>query len=400
MSYQKIIAGLDIGTAEVKIVIGGVNYPHSEVRIICTDHTASSGIRRGDITDISRVAATIKEIIHKAENAAGEEIQDLFVALPVQHASIIHTSGSVAINGANRITSEDDVKRVIAAAKVYAIPPEKCLIDVIPIQFKIDNLTGIERPVGIAGVRLEVEAILIVLDRSVEQNIRRCVEEAGYQVSRFVLNPLAASQHVLADEEKEIGVVLIDFGAGTTEMSYFKGGALLNAISIPIGGDHITADLAKVIKVPQRQAEELKLKQGNLVVNRDGENQELDFESDIDVSKQLVNDVIRSRIDEILDVIVVEIIKMGFTEPPAAGIKVIGGVSAISGFAEVVEETLYARVTYGCDSKEDCTFATAKGMLDFIYQNSMDSTISEPARKSKRKRGPGFINWIKDFFEL
>ncbi len=407
MSRREIIAGLDIGTSEVKVVIGEIDPDNERVNIIGYAQVASSGVDKSDIIDIDDVATSIREAAEYAERMAGVQVEGFYVGLPVQHVSIIHNSGAVAVSGKERIVLEEDVERVLHAAQVVAIPPEKKIIDIIPCQFKIDNKTGIQRPVGMAGVRLEVEAMLIALDRSVEQNISRCLEEAGYELFQFILNPLACANEVLKEAEKEVGVILLDIGAGTTELSYFNHGTLLETVSIPIGGNHITADLATVLKIPQRQAEELKFRFVDLANEEDDEvvDMELEvgdygFDYNEPINRKLIKDIISFRLAEVFDMAIDEIVRIGFKEPPPAGIKVLGGVSSMPGFAEFASECLYANVRYAYDNTDDQSFIIAKGIINYVYHHNFNY-VEYDSRDRQGKRAIGGIwRWFKDLFEM
>ena len=405
MSRREIIAGLDIGTSEVKVVIGEFDPENERVNIIGYSQVASSGIDKSDIIDIDDVARSIREATEYAERMAGVEVEGFYVGLPVQHVTLIYNSGAVAVSGNERIVQEEDVERVLHAAKVVAIPPENKIIDIIPCQFKIDNKTGVQRPVGMAGVRLEVDALLISLNRSVEQNITRCIEEAGYGLFQFVLNPLACSYQVLREDEKEVGVMLLDIGGGTTELSYFNKGVLLETVSIPIGGNLITQDLASVLKIPQRQAEALKIRFGDLMSEEDEdidlelETGSLGFDGQETLSSKLVRDVISYRLAEIFDMVIDEIIRMGFKEPPPAGIKVLGGVTKMSGFADFATESLFTKVRIANNGRDDQTYIIAKGIINYIHQYSYGYIEYDDRDRSSSRKRTGFMSWLKEFFE-
>jgi cell division protein FtsA len=402
MAKKEIIAGLDIGTSVIKVVIGEFDYQNDKINIIGYAQTPSKGLSKSDIIDIDSVANCIIETTEYAERMAGVEISGFFVGLPVQHISIMHNSGAVAISGDDRIVQEEDVERVLNAAKVVAIPPEKRIIDIIPSQFKIDNKSGVQRPVGMAGVRLEVDAMLIALDRAVEQNIVHCIEQAGYEVYHFVLNPLACANDVITMDEKEVGVILVDFGGGTTEMSYFNNGILRKSISLPIGGSQITSDLASVLKIPQRKAEEIKKAYGSLI--RKNEEALTIKDKDLDTTRpieyKLVNDVIEARLDEIFNLLVDEILSMGFKEPPPAGIKIIGGTTLMPGFAKMAEDYFYTDVELAYSDSDEQGYITSKGIVHYAFDNNLAFGYYETTERKSKNRLSKIWNWFKDLFEM
>lgn len=394
MNNKEIIAGLDIGTANIKVMIGEIDSENGHVNIIGYGQTPSRGLNKGDIVDIESVAQCINTATEYAERMAGVEVERFYIALPIQHISIIHNSGAVAIGGEDRVVKEEDVDRVLNSAKVVAISPEKRIIDIIPKQFRIDNKSGVLRPVGMAGVRLEVDAMLVAINRAVEQNIVNCIETAGYEIFHFILNPVAAGHHVLTKDDKEVGVILIDFGAGTTEISYFKDGALQKIANIPMGGLEMTGDIATVLKIPQRKAEELKLSYGNL----EGDLHSEDGENEIDYS--LLNDVLEARFNEIVNLLIDEIVAMNFKEAPPAGVVAIGGVANIPGFIELLEESLYVPVRSGHVKNEDHIYINCRGLINYSYDNNLFMGFFEN-RERKRGRGvSGIWRWFKDLFEM
>ncbi|MFP4456169.1 MAG: cell division protein FtsA [Clostridia bacterium] len=402
MARKEVIAGLDIGTSAIKVVIGEIDYQNDQMNIIGYAQMPSKGLSKSDIIDIDSVAECIVEAADYAERMAGVEIEGFYVALPTQHVTIIHNSGAVAISGDDRIVKEEDVDRVLNAARVVAIPPEKRIIDIIPSQFRIDNKSGVQRPVGMAGVRLEVDAMLIALDRAVEQNIVSCVEHAGFDVFHFILNPLAASHEILTVDEKEIGAILIDFGAGTTEISYFKKGYLKKVASVPLGGIEVTSDLASVLRIPQRKAEELKKAYGSLLRENEEELTIKDTEIDTTgpIEYKLLNDVIEARLGEILNLIVDELIIMDFKEPPPAGIKVIGGVTQLPGFNKMAEKYLQATVELGYSDSDEQSYITSKGLVHYAFDNNLTLGYFEGSERKSKGGLSKLINWFKDLFEM
>jgi cell division protein FtsA len=402
MAKKEIIASLDIGTSAIKVVIGELDYQNDQMNIIGYAQTPSKGLSKSDIIDLDSVAECIVEATDYAERMAGVEVEGFYVGLPTQHVTIIHNSGAVAISGDDRIVKEEDVDRVLNAARVVAIPPEKRIIDVIPSQFKIDNKAGVHRPVGMAGVRLEVDAMLIALDRAVEQNIVNCVEYAGFEVFHFILNPLAASHDILTVDEKEIGVILLDFGAGTTEISYFNNGVLQKAASVALGGIEITSDLASVLRIPQRKAEDLKVAYGSLV-REDEEDltiQDTEIETTRPIEYKKLNDVIEARLDEILNFVIDELMNMKFKEPPPAGVKVIGGVTKIPGFVELVEEYLQTKIELGYTDSDDQQYIISKGLVHYAFDNNLTLGYFENTDRKSKGGFSKIINWFKDLFEM
>lgn len=405
MGRRDIIASLDIGTSFTRVIIGELN-SHGTLSVLGLGKTPTRGMHKGDIIDIDDVAQSILQAKEYAERMSGVEVLGFYVGLPVKHVDVLYNNGVVAVGGDDKIITEEDIERALQAARVVSVPPDKKIIDIIPKQYILDSNAGIHKPLGMAGVRLEVEAMLITVRKSVEQNIIRCVERAGSEIYRFVLNPLADAGIVLSEDEKEVGVVLLDVGGGTTEISYFTQGTLDKVASIPLGGYHITNDLAAVLKIPVSKAEEIKLQYGQVAVTSEEDTIQIEIENygynqTIDVEWLKIHDIIFSRVEEIYQFVMDKLLEMGFAGPPVAGFKVIGATGEMPGFIEFGESYLYTSIRYAQIDNygiDDPSFITALGIAEYAIRQTNSIHFTETVMSSEGVFKKVW-HWFKDLFE-
>lgn len=343
MAKHNLICSLDIGTYSTRAIVGEIDRDGG-IHVIGIGQCRSSGLKKGAIIDIDATVRGITEAVGQAERMIGEEIGSVYVAIGGSNTTLTRNRGTVAIQGEDREVSAADVERVLQSAQVLAIPPEKEIINVRPITYVVDGYDGIKDPVGMIGVRLEVDALIITGRATYLQNIRRCVERANLEVSGLVLKGLATGFSALSPDERELGCALIDIGAGVTEISLFKNDCITHFLTLPQGGDLITHDLAHGLRVPYAQAEQIKLTYGAAVHEAARQNiitvESVGSGQVTEVDTANLVEYIQPRVEEIFDFVRNEIIRAGFREPPGGGIILTGGVSQLPGIDLLAEQKL------------------------------------------------------------
>lgn len=400
---SNLICGLDIGTSHVRAVVGEINVDGT-ISIIGVGTSPSEGLKKGVIVDLDRTVEAIAHAMEEAERMVGTSIPSAFLGIIGSQVSLINNRGVVAVTGADKEITEEDVERVLQAARVIALPPDREIIDVIPREFIVDGYDGIRDPVSMVGVRLEVDAMIITGMITSLRNLYRCVERAGVEIEGVVLNSLANAEVVLSRDEKELGTFLIDIGGGTTEIAVFQDGHLQNIAVLPVGGDHITSDIAKLLRTPLQTAERLKLDYGVALpslVNND-ETIELPHISGKDPrqvpAKELAL-IIEARVLDILQMASDELIHMGYEESLPAGVVLTGGVSLMRGLAELAEQV------FNCSARvaqpnyvgvKSPIYSTAVGIIHYV-QHSL-RVVDREYRTGRAIALPGFLQRIKSWF--
>ncbi|MCA1029984.1 cell division protein FtsA [Bacillus timonensis] len=397
MNSNEICVSLDIGTSSVKVIIGEM--VNDALNIIGVGNVKSEGLKKGTIVDIDETVHSIKKAIEQAERMVGIPLKQVIVSVPANHVQLQDCHGVVAVsseNRQNREISNEDVKRVIEAAQFVSIPPEREIIDVIPKQFIVDGYDEISDPRGMLGVRLEMEGTIITTSRTILHNLLRCVEKAGLEIAAICLQPLAAGSITLSEDEKNLGVALVDIGGGSTSIAFFKDGFLKSTSVLPIGGDHITKDLSIGLRSSTEDAEKVKIKHGHAFYDHASE--EEIFSVPIIGSDQHqqfnqleISDIIEARLEEILDLVQNEIRKMGVKDLPG-GYVLTGGVANLPGVLELSQLVLNNNVRI---TKPDYIgvrepqFSTGVGLIQFAYETAkiQGRTIAEtvPADSGERR---------------
>ncbi|RMG21142.1 MAG: cell division protein FtsA [Methanobacteriota archaeon] len=406
---EDIIVGLDIGTTKVACVIAEA--ADDGIHIIGVGQAPSYGMKRGIITNIDKTTSAIRNAVTEAEKLAGVEVQDVYVSIKGDHIKSINSQGLVAISRSGREIEEEDVDRAIEAATAFALPEDRKILHVIPKEFKVDNLGEIQEPVGMTGVRLEVDVHVITTALSAMENLEKSVLRAGYGVSDIVLGPLATSYSVLKDDEMNLGVVLIDVGGGTSDIAMFWEDKIRYTSIIPVGGQHITNDLAYGLRTPPEKAESLKIKYGSAIhsIIRPDETIEIPGvggRPSKPISRTHLVDIIRPRVIEILEMIEEDLKKSDLVELMQVGAVLTGGTALLPGFAELAEEILQMPVKIGFPSRikgglteavNSPVYSEAVGLILYALQNEgigsgYRGTHSEESMIDK------IINWLKDLF--
>ena len=405
MPKNNYIVGFDIGTRKVVAIIGEVT-EERKIEIIGIGTADSRGLRKGVVVDLDATTTAIKKAQEEAELMAGVEVDSAFFGISGSHIKSFNSRGVVAVSGKNREITREDVKRVIDQSKAIPIPPDRDIIHIIPQEFIVDDQDGIKDPTGISGIKLEVNVHIVTSAITSVQNLRACVERAGIHIQEVVLNQIASSLATMTADEKELGVGLIDIGAGTTEVAIFERGSLWYTSIIPLGGDNFTNDIAVGLRTPIPEAEKIKKKFGCIAspVSDDQESIEVPAvgrgRKPRVLSKQLLADIIQPRAEEIFRLVDNDIKRMGFEKSLNSGMLLTGGTALLDGLEEVAEEIFDLPVRRGdptglgglIDRVSTPDFATVVGLILYGHQQLQDKGQS-------KDRAKGFMSKIKDWFK-
>lgn len=408
MSNHDLLVSLDIGTSKVRVIIGEMN--NGTINIIGVGSADSEGIKKGSIVDIDQTVQSIRKAVDYAERMVGITISEVFVGISGNHIALQSSHGVVAVSSEDREISGEDIDRVIQASKVIALPPEREIIDVVPKQFLVDGLGEIKDPRGMIGVRLEVEATIVTGSKTAIHNLLRCVERANLSVAGLILMPLATSQLALSKDEKALGVVLADIGAGATTIAVFEQGNLAATTVLPIGGEYITNDISIGLRTQTETAEKVKLKFGcayieeadanlKFKVNRIGSNIEKEF-SQLDLAS-----IIEPRVVEIFHLIRAEVERLGFTDL-AGGYVLTGGVVSLPGILAVAQDELATSVRTAVPDYigvRDPSYTSGVGIIKYTAQYSSRRPTHQPKKGKVKKvdKQPNiferFKTWLSEF---
>jgi cell division protein FtsA len=349
---NEIIVGLDIGTNKIACIAGEVT--EEGVDIIGIGSAKSTGLRRGYVVNIDATVAAIQLAVDEAENMAGCEITTVYAAISGAHVRGINSNGIVAVK--DKEVRDSDIARVIDQAKAVPIPMDREVLHVLPQQYVVDDQDGIRDPLGMAGVRLEAKVHIVTTAVASAQNVIRCANRCNLQVADIVLESLASSQAVLEDDEKELGVAVIDIGAGTCDLMVYSDGAIVHTAVLPLGGQHVTNDIATVMRTPLEWAEKLKRKHGcawrGLVeIGEKIEVPSVGGRGPRSMPRMELVEVIEPRVEEIFEHVKKELLRSGFYDGLAAGVVLTGGATAMEGVTEIAEHALDLPVRRGAPSK-------------------------------------------------
>jgi cell division protein FtsA len=405
MPKNGYIVGLDIGTKKVTAIIGEIT-EERKVEVIGIGTADSKGLRKGVVVNLDVTSAAIKKAQEEAELMAGVEIGSAFVGISGAHIKSFNSRGVIAVSGKNREISRDDIRRVIEQSKAVAIPPDREIIHVIPQEFVVDEQDGIRDPLGMNGIKLEVNVHIVTGAITLVQNLRTCIERSGINIEQIVLSQIATSTSVLTHDEKELGVGLIDIGAGTTEVAIFERGSLWYTSIIPLGGDNFTNDIAVGLRTPIPDAEKIKKKFGCVSAPVSDEQETLEVPSvgrgrkPRVLSRQLLADIIQPRAEEIFRLVDNDIKRMGYEKSLNSGIVLTGGTALLEGMEEVAEEIFDLPVRRGdptgvgglVDRVATPDYATAVGLILYGY-----GLLQETGFAKDRKKG--LFAKFKDLFK-
>ncbi len=346
---DKLIVGLDIGTSKVLAIVGEVS-PTGEVEIVGVGHHPSRGMKKGVVVNIESTVQSIQRAVEEAELMAGCQIHSVYAGIAGSHISSFNSHGIVAIK--DKEVGPNDIERVIEAARALAIPADQKVLHILPQEFIIDKQEGIREPIGMSGVRLEAKVHIVTGAVSAAQNIIKCVRRCGLEVDDIILEQLASSMSVLNDDEKELGVCIVDIGGGTTDISVFTEGAIRHTAVIPIAGDQVTNDIAVALRTPTQNAEDIKKKYGCALTQLAHREDTLEVPSVGDrpprkLSRQTLAEVIEPRIEELYGLIQAELRRSGFEDVLGSGIVLTGGSAKMEGMVDLAEEVFHMPVRLG-----------------------------------------------------
>jgi cell division protein FtsA len=387
---RNLLVALDIGTSKVVVLVGEIT-ADKEIQVIGIGSHPSKGLKKGVVVNIEATVQSIQRAVEEAELMAGCEIHSAYTGIAGSHIRSLNSHGIVAIQ--NNEVDHDDVERVIDAAKAVAIPADQKILHILPQEFIIDNQDGIKEPIGMSGVRLEAKVHLITGAMSAAQNIIKCVKRCGLEVSDIILEQLASSYAVLTEDEKELGVCLIDIGGGTTDLAVFVDGSILHTAVIPIAGDQVTNDIAVALRTPTQYAEKLKLDYGCAMIKLADGKESIEVRSPGDrqgkqASVRTLAEVIEARYEELFKLVATELRRSGLEDGVAAGVVLTGGGSQVRGVAQLAEQVLNMPVRIGKpanvkglnDELKSPIYSTVVGLLQYGMQQHEDP---QQSRRSK-----------------
>ncbi|QDK44244.1 cell division protein FtsA [Bdellovibrio sp. ZAP7] len=407
-----VLAGLDIGSTKVCFVIGTVN-PEGKIEVAGVGTAPNTGIRQGVVVNIEATTDSIKKAKEEAELMSGYSVGEVWVGVSGTHISSFDSKGMVAIK--NREVTPSEIDRVIEAAKAVAVPTDRTVLHILPREFKVDGQDGITDPVGMSGIRLEANVHIVTGSQSAIQNTVKCVEKAGLKIAGLVLSQLASATAVISNDEKNLGVVVVDMGGGTCNNLYFVNGSVAHSSIIPVGGSHFTHDVAVGLRTPQFAAEVLKKKYGCAMASMVNDNETIEVEgvggrkARVIPRKDLA-DVIEARAEETLNLIANDIRMSGVMPMLGSGIVLTGGASQLDGLIEMGEFIFDIPVRRGApleiggltDVVKSGEFSAAVGLLQYGLSQRKDLLMSQHTQELEINIGEsinGLTKRLKEMFE-
>ena len=403
-----LIVGLDIGTSKVCAIVGEMTERGME--IIGLGSYSSQGLRKGVVINIESTVNSIKKAVEEAELMAGCEIHSVFTGIAGGHIKGFNSHGIVAVK--NKEVTQRDVERVIDAAKAVAIPMDREVLHVLSQEYIIDDQDGIKEPLGMSGVRLEAKVHIVTGAVTSAQNIIKCCNRTGLNVADIALEPLASADAVLTPEERELGVALVDMGGGTTDIALFHDGAVKHTAVLPVGGSHLTRDIAAGLRTPFGEAERIKQRYGYAKTSMVTKDEKVEVPSvggrnSRTISRQILCEIIEPRLEEIFQLIHREIAKSGYEGSLASGIVMTGGSTLLPGMIEMAEEVFSMPVRLGVpthvggliDVVSNPIYATGVGLVLFYGMKRQDRSffrIREESLFTKVKNR--MVEWSSEFF--
>ncbi len=404
---MSIVTGLDIGTTKIACLVGELD-ERQRMRIIGVGIVPSKGIKKGVIVNVEEAIEAIQMAVEKAERTCGHEITEAYVGVAGSHIAALNSRGTASVSRPSHRVESDDVRQALESARAIAIPHSQEVIHVVPRGFWLDGSNGVSDPIGLHGYRLEVEAHIVTAASTALQTYERCCEAAGIRAHAFVLEPLASGAAVLSEDEKELGVVLVDIGGGTTDISIFLEGSVWHTVSLPIGGYHLTHDLAIGLQCPYPVAEELKKKFGHASSEALAEDTPIEIahfgdEAVRPLTRRDVAEILEHRVADIFDLIQREMKRSGYDGLLPAGLVFCGGSSQLPGLREAGREFfgLPVRIAspQGLSGLVDVlgspAYATSVGLLEWgIHQDAHGREWRAPS--DQKTSGPGWWTRLRD----
>jgi len=410
MKGEILLAGLDIGTNKTNTLIAELREDNT-IDIVGVGSVPSQGVKRGVIIDLDQAVESVRESVGNAERMAGVQIDSAVVAVNGSHISSFNSQGVIAISKEHPEITEEDIEKVIEAAKAGVIAPERDLIHVLPREFILDGQKGILDPLGMTGSRLEGKVHIVTGSVTAIQNLLKCMEIAGIEVDELIFGNLACGNAILNRTEKELGVLLIDMGAGSSDISIFINDNIAYSSILPLGGIQVTNDLAIGLKISIEEAERLKIKYGNVMENYVSPDDVIEImrrneSTKESISKKYLIDIIEPRVHEIFSLIREEVERSNYLSTVTQGVVLTGGCALLPGITDLASKVFERNVHIGRpnyqgelnDLVNEPRFSTVMGLLDY----SMEQITATPSRRAKRKKSGSTlqkaINWLRDFF--
>jgi len=405
-STNERIVALDIGTNKVAAIVAELT-ADGQIEIIGIGSHPSHGLKKGVVVNIESTVQSIQRAVEEAELMAGCRIQSVYAGIAGSHIRSINSHGNVAVR--EREVTRQDIERVLDAAQAMAIPADQRILHVLPQEYVIDHQDGVREPLGMSGVRLEARVHMVTCAVNASQNIEKCIERCGLRVNDIILEQLASSYAVLTDDERDLGVCLVDIGGGTTDIAVFTDGAIRHTAVIPIAGDQVTNDIAMALRTPTQSAEEVKIKYACALAQLAGPDEMIKVpgvgdKPSRELSRQALAEVVEPRYDELFGLIQDELRRSGFENLIAAGVVLTGGASKMEGVIELAEEIFHVPVSLGIpryvqglkDIVRNPIYATSVGLLLYGKERQEES-----AGRQKRPGGGTWNrlrNWLGENF--
>lgn len=402
---NKLIVGLDIGTSKVVAIVGAIT-PEGHLEIVGIGSHRSTGLKKGVVVNIESTVLSIQRAIEEAELMAGCQIHSVYAGIAGSHIRSLNSHGIVAIR--DREVLPQDLERVIDAAQAVAIPADQKILHILPQEFIIDEQDGVKEPLGMSGVRLEAKVHLVTCAVNAIQNIEKCIRRCGLEVEDVILEQLASSYSVLTDDEKELGVCVVDIGGGTTDIAIFKEGAIRHTGVIPIAGDQVTNDIAMALRTPTPNAEEIKIKYACALAKLTSPDETIKVPSvgdrqPRDLSRQALAEVVEPRYDELFTLVQAELRRSGYEDLIAAGIVLTGGTSKMEGVIELAEEIFHMPVRLGApqdirglsDIVNNPIYSTGVGLLIYALKQQQEGYKTS----GHKPEGGSFFGKLKKMFQ-
>ena len=389
---KKLIVGLDIGTSKVVAIVGEISQ-EGDLEIVGIGSSPSKGMKKGVVVNIESTVQSIQRAAEEAELMAGCQIHSVYVGIAGSHIRSLNSHGIVAIK--DKEVYRADLERVIDAAQAVAIPADQKILHILPQEYVIDDQGGIKEPLGMSGVRLEAKVHLVTCAVNAAQNIEKCIRRCGLEVEEIILEQLASSYSVLTDDERELGVCMVDIGGGTTDIAIFTEGSIRHTGVIPIAGDQVTNDIAMALRTPTQHAEEIKIKYACALTQLAGPDETIKVPSvgdrpPRDLSRQSLAEVVEPRYDELFTLVQAELRRSGYEDMVPAGVVLTGGTSKMEGVVELAEEIFHMPVRVGYpqtvrglnDIVRNPIYATSVGLLQYGMEHRNDGEKTSSAKSS------------------
>ncbi|MEK6263916.1 MAG: cell division protein FtsA [Clostridium sp.] len=409
------IVGIDLGSSKICGAVGKIS-SNGQLQIIGITSVVCSGLNKSVVIDIDNTAEAIKQCVTQLERMTDTQISEGYISLPGGICELVRNTGMIAISDDDKEIKQSDVDRVIEAAKLISIPSDNEIVGVEPEQYIVDGYNNIKDPRGMSGLRLEVEAQIVMAKSTVVRNLLKSVQRAGIKVNGLVLGPSAISEAVLKREEKDMGIALVDVGSATVDISIYESGKLKHTSIVPLGGDNITNDISVCLKIPFSEGERLKLKFGSLVKGKGTEDEKIrvkdSYSSVMEIDNNLLVDIIQARVEELLHLIKRNLVNSGSYKELSGVVIVGGGISLFRGVIELSKYILDKPVRIGSPEYVGAAspiYVTAVGIVVQAASNiKINNSLSEGSdelkmsrtqnKKENKKENNKFASKVKDFF--